>query len=103
MKDRGIYEAGKPFLMEVVFDGDDINKETDRLIGRSLARGADLLPGLKVNKVYAKFATLDLAVVDNFREDLRDLKKSIEHLLRKYGVYQDELHDKAIEEMKKEG
>lgn len=102
MKDRGIYKVGKPFYLRVEFVGDDINEETDSLIGRCLARGAELLPGLKLHEVFAQFADKDTILLNAVSNDLKELKSKTDELIFKYNCISEENIKKNIEKMKEE-
>lgn len=100
MKDRGIYEVGRPFYIKVCFTGEEINSETDSLLCRAMSRGEELLPGLRLDSIYAKFATEDTILLDSLMEDLRELRNLNERLLRKYNNITTDICNKNIEKLK---
>ena len=99
-KDRGIYEVGRPFYLKVCFTGEEINSETDSLLCMAMAGGHELLPGLRLDAIYAKFATEDVILLESLTEDLRELRDMHDSLLRKYSGIKSEICERNIDKLK---
>lgn len=102
MKDRVIYEVGKPFYIEVVFDGEDINLETDNILTKAIASGGEILPGLKLKSIFAKFVDKDLLVVDSLTDDLQSLRDTFDNFIRKYECKKESIRERNINTQKGE-
>ena len=68
-KDNGWHHAKVPFFLEVEYY-DEVNPEAEDAIMKSLFRNEDILPGLRVNKMFANCVDKDILVSDEIQNDL---------------------------------
>lgn len=52
MENNNWYNTGEPFNLEVEITDDSMRKTVEDIVLRSVMKGTELLPGLKVNKAY---------------------------------------------------
>ena len=78
-----------PFFLEVEYY-DEYNPEAEDKIMRSLLRGEDILPGLRVNKMFANCVDKDILVADEIQNDLRHLKEEFDKFAKKYANFSDD-------------
>ena len=72
-----------PFFLEVEYY-DDYNSETESKIMKSLLFNEDLLPGLRVNQMFANFVDKDVLIANELTNDLKHLQEEFEKFKNKY-------------------
>ena len=82
-KDNGWHYAKVPFFLEVEYY-DDYNSETESKIMKSLLFNQDLLPGLRVNKMFANCVDKDVLIASEIKNDLQHLQEEFEKFKNKY-------------------
>ena len=85
-KDNGWHHAKVPFFLEVEYY-DEYNPEAESKIMKSLLRGEDILPGLRVNKMFANCVDKDILVADEIQNDLNHLREEFEKFTKKYQTF----------------
>ena len=85
-KDNGWHHAKVPFFLEVEYY-DEHNSEAENKIMKSLLRGEDILPGLRVNKMFANCVDKDILVADEIQNDLNHLREEFEKFTQKYQTF----------------
>ena len=85
-KDNGWHHAKVPFFLEVEYY-DEYNPEAESIIMKSLLRGEDMLPGLRVNKMFANCVDKDILVADEIQNDLNHLREEFEKFTKKYQTF----------------
>ena len=85
-KDNGWHHAKVPFFLEVEYY-DEYNPETESKIMKSLLMGEDILPGLRVNKMFANCVDKDILVADEIQNDLNHLIEEFEKFTQKYQTF----------------
>ena len=85
-KDNGWHHAKVPFFLEVEYY-DEYNPEAESIIMKSLLRGEDMLPGLRVNKMFANCVDKDILVADEIQNDLNHLREEFEKFAKKYQTF----------------
>lgn len=84
--DNAWHQAKVPFFLEVEFH-DEYNSETESRIMRSILFNDDILPGLRVNKMFANCVDKDILVADEIQNDLNHLKEEFEKFVNKYQTF----------------
>lgn len=84
--DNGWHYAKVPFFLEVEYY-DEYNPEAEDIIMKSLLRGEDMLPGLRVNKMFANCVDKDILVADEIQNDLQHLREEFEKFAKKYQTF----------------
>ena len=98
-KDNGWHHAKVPFFLEVEYY-DEYNPETESKIMKSLLRDEDILPGLRVNKMFANCIDKDILVADEIQNDLNHLKEEFEKFTKKYQTFsRDRTMDNCINKL----
>ena len=78
------YQQSKvPFFLEVEYYN-DYNTETENKIMRSLLLGDEILPGLRVNKMFANCVDKNDLIADEITNDLNHLQEEFEKFKNKY-------------------
>ena len=85
-KDNGWHHAKVPFFLEVEYYN-EYNPEAESKIMKSLLRGEDILPGLRVNKMFANCVDKDILVADEIQNDLNHLREEFEKFTKKYRTF----------------
>lgn len=78
-----------PFFLEVEYY-DEYNSETESKIMKSLLRNEDILPGLRVNKMFANCVDKDVLIADELQNDLKHLQEEFEKFKNKYANFTDD-------------
>ena len=78
-----------PFFLEVEYY-DKYNSEAENIIMRSLLRGEDILPGLRVNKMCANCVDKDVLIAEELQNDLKHLQEEFEKFKNKYANFADD-------------
>ena len=78
-----------PFFLEVEYY-DEYNSEAENKIMRSLLRGEDILPGLRVNKMFANCVDKDVLIASELQNDLKHLQEEFEKFKNKYANFADD-------------
>jgi len=84
--ENGWHQVKVPFFLEVEFH-DEYNSETESKIMRSILFNDDILPGLRVNKMFANCVDKDILVADEIQNDLNHLKEEFEKIVNKYQTF----------------
>lgn len=82
-KDNGWHHAKVPFFLEVEYY-DEFNPDTESKIMKSLLRNEDILPGLRVNQMFANCVDKNVLIADEIKNDLRHLQEEFEKFKNKY-------------------
>jgi len=85
-KDNEWHQAKVPFFLEVEYY-DEFNPDTENKIMKSLLRNEDILPGLRVNKMFANCVDKDILIADELQNDLRHLQEEFEKFAKKYQTF----------------
>lgn len=72
-----------PFFLEVEYYK-EYNPDTESKIMRSLLFNEDILPGLRVNKMFANCVDKDILVADEIQNDLQHLRDEFDKFTKKY-------------------
>lgn len=78
-----------PFFLEVEYY-DEFNPDTESKIMKSLLRNEDILPGLRVNKMFANCVDKDVLIADEIKNDLQHLQEEFEKFKNKYTNFADD-------------
>ena len=82
-KDNGWHHAKVPFFLEVEYYK-EYNPDAEEKIMRSLLFNEDILPGLRVNKMFANCVDKDILVADEIQNDLQHLREEFDKFTKKY-------------------
>ena len=88
-EDNKWHHSKVPFFLEVEYY-DEYNPETESILMKSLLEGDEILPGLRVNKMFANFVDKDILVADEIHKDLHHLKEEFEKFSIKYANFMDD-------------
>lgn len=77
------HQAKVPFFLEVEYY-DEYNPDTESKIMKSLLINEDILPGLRVNKMFANCVDKDVLIADEIKNDLKHLQEEFEKFKNKY-------------------
>ena len=88
-KDNGWHQAKVPFFLEVEYY-DEFNPDTESKIMKSLLRNEDILPGLRVNQMFANCVDKNVLIADEIKNDLRHLQEEFEKFKNKYINFADD-------------
>lgn len=96
MGNNNWYNAGEPFNLEVEITDDSMRKTVEDMVLRSVVKGTELLPGLRVNKAYNKQSldrqdVLSSKMKDEFEELMRLTQESFKKFFDKWS--KDENHE----------
>jgi len=83
------HQAKVPFFLEVEYY-DEFNPEAEDKIMRSLLRNEDVLPGLRVNQMFANCVDKDVLIADEIKNDLQHLQEEFEKFKNKYINFADD-------------
>lgn len=100
---NNLYSTGEPFNLEVEITDDSIRKTVEDMILRSITKGTELLPGLKINKSYKQTSdkkdVLSSKMKDEFNELMKLTQESFNNFFNKWNNIEDsELNDKINQE-----
>jgi gas vesicle protein len=82
-------KAKVPFFLEVEYY-DEVNPDTESKIMRSLLRNEDILPGLRVNQMFANCVDKNVLIADEIKNDLQHLQEEFEKFKNKYINFADD-------------
>lgn len=88
-EDNKWHHSKVPFFLEVEYY-DEYNPETESILMKSLLKGDEILPGLRVNKMFANFVDKDILVADEIHKDLHHLKEEFEKFSIKYANFMED-------------
>lgn len=83
------HQAKVPFFLEVEYY-DEYNPDTESKIMKSLLRNEDILPGLRVNQMFANCVDKNVLIADEIKNDLRHLQEEFEKFKNKYTNFADD-------------
>ena len=83
------HQAKVPFFLEVEYY-DEFNPDTESKIMKSLLRNEDILPGLRVNQMFANCVDKNILIADEIKNDLRHLQEEFEKFKNKYINFADD-------------
>lgn len=83
------HQAKVPFFLEVEYY-DEFNPDTESKIMKSLLRNEDILPGLRVNQMFANCVDKNVLIASEIRDDLRHLQEEFEKFKNKYINFADD-------------
>ena len=89
MDNNQFHHSKVPFFLEVEFY-DKVNSEAEDALLRSLFRNEDILPGLRVNKMFANCVDKDVLIADELQNDLKHLQEEFEKFKNKYINFADD-------------
>lgn len=100
---NNLYSTGEPFNLEVEITDDSMRKTVEDMILRSITKGTELLPGLKINKSYKQTSdkkdVLSSKMKDEFNELMKLTQESFNNFFNKWNNIEDsELNDKINQE-----
>jgi len=78
-----------PFFLEVEYY-DEYNPDTESKIMKSLLRNEDILPGLRVNQMFANCVDKNVLIADEIKNDLQHLQEEFEKFKNKYINFADD-------------
>ena len=78
-----------PFFLEVEYY-DEFNPDTESKIMKSLFRNEDILPGLRVNQMFANCVDKDVLIASEIQNDLKHLQEEFEKFKNKYINFADD-------------
>jgi len=83
------HQAKVPFFLEVEYY-DEYNPDTESKIMKSLLRNEDILPGLRVNQMFANCVDKNVLIADEIKNDLKHLQEEFEKFKNKYINFADD-------------
>ena len=83
MGNNQFHHSKVPFFLEVEYY-DEYNPDTESKIMKSLLRNEDILPGLRVNKMFANCVDKDVLIADEIKKDLQYLQEEFGKFKNKY-------------------
>lgn len=89
MNNNQCHQAKVPFFLEVEYY-DEFNPDTESKIMKSLLRNEDILPGLRVNQMFANCVDKNILIADEIKNDLRHLQEEFEKFKNKYINFADD-------------
>lgn len=89
MDNNQFHHSKVPFFLEVEYY-DEVNHEAEDAIMKSLFRNEDILPGLRVNKMFANCIDKDVLISDELQNDLKHLQEEFEKFKNKYANFADD-------------
>ena len=90
MEDNNQWHQPKvPFFLEVEYH-DEYNSETESRIMRSILFNDDILPGLRVNQMFANCVDKDVLIASEIQRDLKHLQEEFEKFKNKYINFADD-------------
>lgn len=102
MENNNWYNAGEPFNLEVEITDDSMRKTVEDMILRSITKGTELLPGLKINKSYKQAPDkkdVSSKMKDEFNELMKLTQESFNKFFNKWNnTEQSELNDETNQE-----
>ena len=76
-------KAKVPFFLEVEYY-DEVNPDTESKLMRSLLINEDILPGLRVNQMFANHVDKNALISNEIKNDLMHLQEEFEKFKNKY-------------------
>ena len=89
MDNNQFHHSKIPFFLEVEYY-DEYNSDTESKIMKSLLRNEDILPGLRVNKMFANCVDKDVLIASELQNDLKHLQEEFEKFKNKYANFADD-------------
>jgi len=89
MDDKQWHQAKVPFFLEVEYY-DEYNPDTESKIMKSLLRNEDILPGLRVNQMFANCVDKNVLIASEIQNDLKHLQEEFEKFKNKYINFADD-------------
>lgn len=83
------HQAKVPFFLEVEYY-DEYNPDTESKIMKSLLRNEDILPGLRVNQMFANCVDKNVLIASEIQNDLKHLQEEFEKFKNKYTNFADD-------------
>ena len=83
------HQAKVPFFLEVEYY-DEFNPDTESKIMKSLLKNEDILPGLRVNQMFANCVDKNVLIADEIKNDLQHLQEEFEKFKNKYINFADD-------------
>ena len=88
MENSQQFKEGVPFYLEVYIDNSD-NFDYNELV-ENIVENNDLIPGLKVSKIFGLGCSQDSMVCQKLEDDLCSLQEHINQIVNKYGNFQED-------------
>lgn len=93
------HQAKVPFFLEVEYY-DEYNPDTESKIMKSLLRNEDILPGLRVNQMFANCVDKNVLIACELQRDLKHLQEEFEKFKNKYANFaEDRSADNCINKL----
>ena len=89
MENNSYHHVKVPFFLEVEYY-DEVNPDTENKIMKSLLRNEDILPGLRVNQMFANCVDKNVLIADEIKNDLKYLQEEFEKFKNKYINFADD-------------
>ena len=89
MNNNQWHQPNVPFFLEVEYY-DEFNPDTESKIMKSLLRNEDILPGLRVNQMFANCVDKNVLIADEIKNDLKHLQEEFEKFKNKYINFADD-------------
>lgn len=89
MDNKQWHQAKVPFFLEVEYY-DEYNPDTESKIMKSLLRNEDILPGLRVNQMFANCVDKNVLIASEIQNDLKHLQEEFEKFKNKYINFADD-------------
>jgi len=83
------HQSKLPFFLEVEYY-DEFNPDTESKIMKSLLRNEDILPGLRVNQMFANCVDKNVLIASEIQNDLKHLQEEFEKFKNKYTNFADD-------------
>ena len=83
------HQSKVPFFLEVEYYG-EFNPDTESKIMKSLLRNEDILPGLRVNQMFANCVDKNALIASEIQNDLKHLQEEFEKFKNKYINFADD-------------
>lgn len=94
MSDTNWYSAGKPFYIEVEFER--LEPDTQVKLLKSASEGSEILPGLKVNRLFNQITDKDTIYGKDMLRDLEEALQGIKKFSEKYSM---KLNEHTVEKL----
>ena len=89
MDNNQFHHSKVPFFLEVEYY-DEFNPDTESKIMKSLLRNEDILPGLRVNQMFANCVDKNVLIASEIQNDLKHLQEEFEKFKNKYINFADD-------------
>lgn len=84
MENNNWYNTGEPFNLEVEITDDSMRKTVEDIVLRSVVKGTELLPGLRVNKAYKQSLDRQDVLSSEMKDEFEELMRSTQEAFKKF-------------------